>query len=86
MSRTPCGRGAVFSRRTDLLEAPVVGVLPASVDGISSTLFLCQFPLLVHVGSSYQLDSQAKALLTGQTQSLQQKRPGLLKETEGSVT
>lgn len=48
---------------------PVIGVLPALVDGVQASLFLCQPPLFVHIGSSYQLDSQAETLILGQTQS-----------------
>lgn len=36
---------------------PVIGVLPAPVDGVQTTLLLCQLPLFVHVGSSDQFDS-----------------------------
>lgn len=49
---------------------PVIGVLPAAVDGVRTTLFLCQHPLFVHVGSSYKLDSQTETLVPWQPQSL----------------
>lgn len=65
---------------------PVIGVLPALVDGIFTSLFLCQLPLLVHVRSSHQLDSEAETLLLGQTQIPQQQRPGLLRHTHGERT
>ena len=48
---------------------PVVGVLPALMDWVQSTFFLCQFPLFVQVGSSHQLDPQTETLALGQRQS-----------------
>lgn len=48
---------------------PVIGVLPALMDGVWTTLLLCQLPLFVHVGSPYQFDSQTEILILGQTQS-----------------
>lgn len=60
---------------------PVIGVLPALVDGAQTTLCLRQLPLFVHVGSTHQLDSQAETLLLGQGQSVQHEGPGLLTDT-----
>jgi len=64
---------------------PVVGVLPALVDGVQTALFLRQLPLLVHVGSPYQLDAQAETLIARQPQSFCQERPGLLETQTGII-
>lgn len=62
---------------------PIVGVFPALVDGIWTTIFVCQFSLFVHVGSSYQFDSQTKTFFSGLMQSFYQQGSGLLEDTDG---
>lgn len=52
------------------LNKPVIGILPAFMDGVLAILFLCQFPFFVHIGSSHQLDTQTETLSFGQMQSL----------------